>query len=155
MGEHRHVPRPARNLQKVAKLAQSSQELKRPNPVMHLHAGKTGDNGVHALYLAVALEPRLGPNLALLHQLEVWLAQKNLPRSKVLHVMLQLAGKTGVKSRTRNCIAPADGGLACPAESTETENQHCETNPCCSTSVKVTDATSGDALDGATVTYTV
>ena len=44
--EHRHVPRPARNLQKVAKLAQSSQELKRPNPVMHLHAGKTGDNGV-------------------------------------------------------------------------------------------------------------
>ena len=44
--EHRHVPRPARNLQKVAKLAQSSQELQRPNPVMHLHAGKTGDNGV-------------------------------------------------------------------------------------------------------------
>lgn len=90
------MPRPARNLQKVAKLAQSSQELKRPNPVMHLHAGKTGDNGVHALYLAVALEPRLGPNLALLHQLEVWLAQKNLPRSKVLHVMLQRAGKSGV-----------------------------------------------------------
>merc|ERR1712117_252143 len=57
---------------------------------MHLHAGKTGDNGVHALYLVVALEPRLGPNLALLHQLEVWLAQKNLPRSKVLQVMLQL-----------------------------------------------------------------
>ena len=50
----------------------------------------------HALYPAGALEPRLGPNLALLHQLEVWLAQKNLPRSKVLHVMLQLAGKTGV-----------------------------------------------------------
>ena len=50
----------------------------------------------HALYLAVALEPRLGPNLALLHQLEVWLAQKNLPRSKVLHVMLQRAGKSGV-----------------------------------------------------------
>ena len=50
----------------------------------------------HALYLVVALEPRLGPNLALLHQLEVWLAQKNLPRSKVLHVMLQLAGKSGV-----------------------------------------------------------
>ena len=50
----------------------------------------------HALYLAVALEPRLGPNLALLHRLEVWLAQKNLPRSKVLHVMLQPAGKSGV-----------------------------------------------------------
>ena len=43
--EHRHVPRPARNLQTVGKLAQSSQELKRPSPVMHLHAGKTGDNG--------------------------------------------------------------------------------------------------------------
>ena len=50
----------------------------------------------HALSLVVVLEPRLGPNLALLHQQEVWLAQKNLPRSKVLHVMLQLAGKTGV-----------------------------------------------------------
>ena len=50
----------------------------------------------HALFLAVVLEPRLGPNLALLHQLEVWLAQKNLPRSKVLHVMLQRAGKSGV-----------------------------------------------------------
>ena len=50
----------------------------------------------HALSLAVALEPRLGPNLALPHQLEVWLAQKNLPRPKVLHVMLQLVGKSGV-----------------------------------------------------------
>ena len=50
----------------------------------------------HAPYLAEALEPRLGPNLALLHRLEVWLAQKNLPRSKVLHVMLQPAGKSGV-----------------------------------------------------------
>ena len=50
----------------------------------------------HALSHAVALEPRLGPNLALPHQLEVWLAQKNPPRPKVLHVMLQLAGKSGV-----------------------------------------------------------
>merc|ERR1712038_1209536 len=64
-------------------------------------------------------------------------------------------GTTGVKSRTRSCIAPTEGGLACPEESTETENQHCETNPCCSTSVIVTDATSGDAIEGAQVTFTI
>ena len=64
-------------------------------------------------------------------------------------------GTTGSKTRKRSCIAPANGGLACPAQAEEIETQQCQTNPCCVTSVKATDATTGDALSGATVTYTI
>jgi len=64
-------------------------------------------------------------------------------------------GTTGLKSRKRSCIAPANGGQSCPDVAEETESQQCQTNPCCETSVKATDATTGDALAGATVTYTV
>ena len=64
-------------------------------------------------------------------------------------------GTTGSKTRKRSCIAPANGGLACPAQTDEIETQQCQTNPCCVTSVKATDATTGDALSGATVTYTI
>ena len=64
-------------------------------------------------------------------------------------------GTTGLKSRKRSCINPTSGGLPCPDNSEETESHQCPTNPCCATGVKATDATTGDVLAGATVTYTV
>ena len=64
-------------------------------------------------------------------------------------------GTAGLKSRKRSCIAPTNGGLSCPDMSEETESQQCQTNPCCETRVKATDATTGNALAGATVTYTI
>ena len=66
---------------------------------------------------------------------------------------------TGGVHRTRLLSADPGRGLDILQRNlqhnTETENQHCETNPCCSTSVKVTDATSGDAIEGAQVTFTI
>ena len=120
----------------VVCLAQRNLQRQKTFHVTHQLVGKTGVNGHHVLagifYYFVCTAPSM-----------------NYSEYSFS------CGTTGVKSRTRSCIAPTEGGLACPEESTETENQHCETNPCCSTSVKVTDATSGDAIEGAQVTFTI
>merc|ERR1712212_671315 len=39
-----------------------------------------------------------------------------------------ICGQTGKQTRSRTCIEPETGGLPCPAESTETQKQDCDTN---------------------------
>merc|ERR1712178_176479 len=38
-----------------------------------------------------------------------------------------MCGSPGSQTRSRSCIEPSEGGLPCPAESTESEDQECDT----------------------------